>query len=322
MNPKTTRRNLLLAGLSMISSMACEQTKTPSVNAVTPTPVATMPQRLLGQTGLSLPILGLGGAGRTPLSKSGQEKAAIELIEAAFRLGIRYFDTAANYGPSEDYLGQGLRPYRRQVILASKTDQRNRDGAWQELEKSLKRLNTDYLDIWQLHHVSFKTELDQIFQKNGAIQAVKEAQEQGVIRLAGITGHHEPEIIVEGLRRYPFDMTLICLNAAEIHHPRSFASTVLPVTQEKNIGVIAMKIPAYGRLFQPNLLEKMDQAMGYVLSLKGVHSCIIAAENVAQLESNIKVADAYQMLSQNQMKEIEQKTASAWQEMTFFRQWT
>ncbi|MGK7933071.1 MAG: aldo/keto reductase [Microcystaceae cyanobacterium] len=320
MSHRTTRRNLLLSAMTMMGSIACKRQENQSL--AMPIPTKPMPERPLGKTGLSLPLLGLGGAGKTPLSKWGEEKNSYDLIEAAIRLGIRYFDTAANYGPSEDYLGVALRPYRPQIILASKTAQRNRDGAWRELEKSLKRLNTDYLDIWQLHHVSFMEELDQIFAKNGAVKAIEEAKEQKLIRFSGITGHHEPDVIAEGIGRYPFDMTLISLNASDIHHPRPFSSTVLPTAQEKEVGVIGMKIPAYGRLLKQGGLNGMEEAMGYVLSLEGVNSCIIAAENIPQLTSNVKVAQNYQSLDSIAMEKIEQKTVNLWQETTFFRQWT
>ena len=284
--------------------------------------INTMPERVLGNTGVSLPIFGLGGAGRTPLSKQGQEQEAIALVERALSLGIRYFDTAASYGPSEDYLGKVLPAHRADIFLASKTGVRDRDGAWRELERSLNRLNTDYLDLWQLHHVSFHEELDQIFSNTGAGKALEEAKEQKLVRFSGITGHHEPDVIAAGLRRYRFDTALVSLNAADVHHPRPFAPTVLPVAQEKNVGIIAMKVPAYGRLFKPGVLKGMDQALGYTMSLPGVHCCIVAAETPEQLAANVEVARAFQPLDQAEMKAIEQLTASAWEDNTFFRQWT
>ncbi len=235
---------------------------------------------------------------------------------------IKYYDTAASYGASEEQFGQVLPPYRASIYLNSKTAARDYDGAWQELERSLKRLNTDYLDCWQLHHVSFMEELDEIFSDKGAIKAIEEAKDQGLIKFAGITGHHEPDIIAEGLRRYNFDTTLISLNAADIHHPRPFSTEVLPVAQEKNVGVIAMKVPAYGRLFKPGILSSMEQAMGYSLSLPGVHCCVIAAENPQQLQSNVTVAQNYTALNKAQMAEIEQLTANAGEDGAFFRKWT
>jgi len=106
-----------------------------------------LPERILGKTGEPLPLFGLGGAGKTPLSWGGAESEAIAIIERALELGIRYFDTAASYGPSENYLGKVLPAHRSQVFLATKTAARDRDGAWRELERSLQRLQTDYKEI-------------------------------------------------------------------------------------------------------------------------------------------------------------------------------
>ncbi|NEP26643.1 aldo/keto reductase [Moorena sp. SIO3I6] len=328
MTPKTTRRKFIVTSVAaaggIVGSAAWHQQQSQlSAKAAIQLPTAaTMPERVLGKTGVKVPIFGLGGAGQTPLSKMNREADAVAQIEAALQFGIRYFDTAASYGPSENYMGKVLPPYRSNLFLATKTAQRDRDGAWRELERSLKRLQTDSIDLWQLHHVSFHETLDQIFSSNGAIKAFEEAKEQGIVKYLGITGHHEPDVIAEGLRRYPFDTTLISLNAADVHHPRPFAKTVLPVAREKNVGVVAMKVPAYGKLFKNGVLDGMEQAMGYVLSLEGVHCCIIAAESVEQLESNFKVAQAFQSLSSAQMTAIETRTASAWEDNTFFRKWT
>lgn len=322
---KTTRRKFLastaavagsIVGVAAISHNQSGTSKPPAP------PAGTMPERILGKTGVKVPIFGLGGAGQTPLSKNGQEKESVAIIEAALQLGIRYFDTAASYGPSEDYLGKVLPPYRERIFLASKTHARDRDGAWQHLERSLARLKTDYLDLWQLHHVSYKEEIEEIFSKNGAIKAIEEAKQQKLIRFTGITGHHEPDVIAEGLRRYPFDTTLICINAADIHHPRPFITGVMPIARQKNVGVIAMKVPAYGRLFKNGILDGMHQALGYSLSVPGVHCCVVAAETVEQLESNIKVARAYKPLSEAEMAAIARRTAVAWQDNTFFRAWS
>jgi len=288
----------------------------------TATPPAMMPERELGRTGVRVPIFGLGGAGQTPLSTDGAERDSVALLQRALELGIRYFDTAASYGPSEDYLGKVLPPHRSQLFLASKSAVRDRDGAWRELERSLTRLNTNYLDLWQLHHVSFVQELDTIFGRDGAIHALEAAMQQKLVRFAGITGHHDPTVIAQGLRRYPFHTALIPVNAADKHHPHPFIPVVLPVAQQRNVAVIAMKVPAYGRLFKPGGLEGMHQAMGYTLSQPGVNCCIIAAETVAQLEHNISVARAFQPLSATDIAAIEQRTAAIWEDSTFFRAWT
>ncbi|MGD1936947.1 MAG: aldo/keto reductase [Cyanophyceae cyanobacterium] len=337
---KSTRRKFLATSLTTgLGVIGCANGRSPDLSQVSAEarspqePIAKsdntksdnigpMPKRKLGRTGIELPVLGLGGAGQTPLSNPGQEKAAVEQIQRAWELGIRYFDTAASYGPSEEHLGKVLPNYRQDVFIASKTAIFDRDGAWRQLERSLKRLNTEYLDLWQFHHVSFEEELDEIFGANGAAKALEEAQEQGIVKFSGITGHHEPDVIAEALRRYPFDHTLIPVNAAEIHHPRSFIPGVLPIAQEKNVGVTAMKVPAYGRLFRSGVLDGMEQALGYTLSQKGVHCAIIAAEDVAQLEGNTRVASEFQPLDEVALKKLEQRTASAWEESSFYRRWT
>ena len=297
--------------------------KTRSQSAFSPSTGPTaIPKRQLGRTEVSLPILGLGGAGHTPLSKPEKEREALEQIQTALELGIRYFDTAAGYGPSESYLGKVLPPHRNEIFLASKTAVRDRDGAWRQLERSLRRLNSDYLDLWQLHHVSFASELDTLFGSNGAIKALEEAREQGLVRFSGITGHHEPAIIAEGLRRYPFHHALIPINAADPHHPRPFIPSVLPLAQEQNVGITAMKVPAYGRLLKPGVLNGMHEALGYALSQPGVHCAIIAAKTIAQLQENVRVAREFQTLGASTLAAIEQRTAAVWQDNTFFRAWT
>ncbi len=320
MTGKRTRRNFLTTTVAIAGGIIGCKTgqKNTTSNAAPP---SSMPEKILGNTGVKVPIFGLGGAGKTPLSWD-NEKDAVVIIEKALELGIRYFDTAASYGPSEDYLGKVLPSHRAQLFLASKTDKLDRDGAWRELERSLKRLKTDYLDLWQLHHVSFNQELDTIFSASGAIKAMEEAIQQKIIRFTGITGHHEPKVIAEGLRRYPFHTTLIPVNAADKYHPRPFLPVVLPVARQKNVGVIAMKVPAYGRLFKPGGLTGMEQALGYSMSQPGVHCCVVAAENVQQLEGNVKVARAFQQLSTKELAKIEQRVAGIWQDSTFFRAWT
>lgn len=327
MKAPRTRRFFLIAALTSLGvtlgALLRRKPATISSSPLSQSPLpAKMPERILGKTGISLPILGLGGAGQTPLSWDGKEKEARAIIETAISLGIRYFDTAASYGPSEDYLGKVITPYRRDIFLATKTSARDRDGAWRDLERSLERLRTDYLDLWQFHHVSFAEELEQIFSPQGASRALEEAREQKIVRFSGITAHHEPEIVVSALERYPFDTTLISINAADIHHPRPFSTKVLPVALAHNVGVIAMKVPAYGKLLQAGVLKGMEQAMGYVLSLEGVHSCIIAAENPEQLSANVRVAQAFQVLSQQDLQAIELLSAQVWEQNTFFRRWT
>lgn len=346
-HPKLTRRHLLFTALSTASVFGTialgkrshffphapsesnanaqpspiQSGAQPEVIRAVSVPPTSIPQRILGGTGIMVPIFGLGGAA-SPLSRYDQEPQAIEIIERALDLGIRYFDTAANYGPSEERLGKVLPPYRQDLFLASKTAKRDRDNAWRELETSLTRLQTDRLDLWQFHALTREWDLDTLLdRKQGAILAAEEAQEQGIIRHTGITGHYDPHLIAEGLRRYPFDTALIPVNAADIHNPVPFITQVLPIAQQNNVGIIAMKVPAYGRLLQPGVLTSMSQAMGYTLSQPGVHSCIIAADNLMQLEENVQAAVSFRPLDPTALVAMEQKTQPVWEENSFFRDW-
>lgn len=338
---KSTRRQFLTttaaAAGSVVGSAACSGLLSPADHAAAPLPspeaktelVANtaaaspglLPVRQLGRSQLTLPILGLGGSA-SPLSRTGAEAEAIALIEQAHAGGIRYFDTAANYGPSEERLGQVLPAVRSEVIIATKTSHRDRDGAWRQLERSLQRLQTDYLDLWQFHAITHDWDIDTLLHpESGAIKAAEEARDQGIIRAIGITGHHNPDIFVKALNRYPFDTALIPVNAADRHTPRPFIDTVLPVAQQHNTGIIAMKVPAYGRLFQPGALAGMAEALGYAMSQPQVHCGIVAADTSAQLAENIAAAKAFQPLAAAALQDIEQRAGTVWQEASFFRRW-
>lgn len=285
-------------------------------------PTTAMPERPFGNTGLVLPVLGLGGSA-SPLSRSSDEAEALAIIQRALDLGIRYFDTAANYGPSEEFLGKVLPSRRADVAIATKTSQRDYDGAWRELERSFQRLGTDTIDLWQFHALTYDWDLNTLLnQQTGAIRAAQEAQQQGLVSHVGVTGHNNPGIIVAALQRYPFDAALVPINAADRHTGRPFITTLLPVAQRQNTAIIAMKVPAYGRLFKEGVLSGMGEAMGYTLSQPGVHTCIIAAETVEQLEENVAAARAFQPMNAEALVAIEQRTAPVWEENSFFRRWT
>lgn len=174
--------------------------------------------RPLGKTGALVEAVSLGGEGI--LRTTGRDREAVPMIQA-LRLGVRYCDTAPAYSGSQDYYGAAFREAgkeaRDKVFLASKTHVRDRDGALRLLDDSLKRIGTDRLDLWQLHDLRDAEDLDAIFGKGGAIEAVEKAKSEGRVRFVGITGHHDPAILVEAMRRYPVDTVLCAMNP---EHPR------------------------------------------------------------------------------------------------------
>src|SRR5436305_3123055 len=167
-----------------------------------------------------------------------------------------------------DYYGAALGERRREIFLASKTHARTRAGSLRLLDESLRRLRSDHLDLWQLHDLRTTHDLDQIFARGGALEALLEARSAGRVRFLGLTGHHDPAILLEAMRRFDFDTLLVALNAADVHS-LSFIRTVLPEARRRKMGVIGMKVCAQTRLLGR---LSMAEAMGYVLSLPGVSS--------------------------------------------------
>jgi aryl-alcohol dehydrogenase-like predicted oxidoreductase len=273
-----------------------------------------IPRRPLGKTGLNVTILGLGGES---LLKTDDYDSAVNLVRSAYMAGINYFDTAPGYYPSEIRVGNGLQGVRRNIILASKTEDRTYDGSWASLEKSLKNLKTDYLDIWQIHHIDHTDEVNQVFGAKGALKALQEAKEQGVVRFLGITSHYDPEPVVEAVRRFPFDTALVAVNAADVHK-NSFIKGFLPRAVEQGIGIIGMKVCSRGRIFEPTALNSMKQALDYVWTLP-VATAIVGHDNLKQLAENVMLARSFQPLATAEMEELEKKTKNYANLALFFR---
>lgn len=265
---------------------------------------ASLPRRTLGRTGRQVSIFGLGGEGVLRTHGRGTEAAAV--IHAALDAGVTYCDTAPAYSSSQDYYGAALGERRDGIFLASKTHERTRDDSLRLLENSLKRLRTDHLDLWQLHDLRAPMDLDRVFARGGAIEALREAREQGLVRHLGLTGHHDPEILLEAMRRFSFDTLLVALNAADVHR-LSFARSVLPEAARQGLGVIGMKVLGAGTLVGPGRL-RVDQAMGYVLSLPGVSTVIVGCANPDEVRQNAEAARSFQTMPEAKARELEART--------------
>jgi len=277
-----------------------------------------MPERPFGKTGHNVRLFSLGGQATIERPDTDAESDAI--INRAIDLGVNYIDTAAAYGRgiSQTYIGRVMATRRDEVFLATKTHNRTRDGSLQLLEQSLASLQTDHLDLWQLHNISQIEQLDQIFADDGAIHALLEAREQGIVKNLGITGHANPDVLMEGLRRFEFDTILMALNPADRYH-RPFMDELLPEANRRQMGVIAMKIPARGRIFKEGGLTSMKEALTWTMS-QPISTVIVGCDTVAQLEENISVAAGFQPLNSAQMAAIEAKVADYPGEASFFKE--
>jgi len=276
-----------------------KRTPEPAAEAIPATP---LPRGPLGRTGQQVTLFGLGGEG--VLRTHGRTAEAVRVIQRALDQGVNYCDTAPAYADSMDYYGAALGERRRDIFLVCKTPDRSRDGSLRLLDDSLRRLRTDHLDLWQLHDLRTQGDLDRIFAKGGALEALLQARDEGRVRFLGITGHHDPAILLEAMRRFSFDTVLVALNAADVHR-LSFINTVVAEAHRRGMGVIGMKVTAQGRLLD---LLTMEEAMGYVLSLPGVSNVIIGCRTPAEVDANARIARQWLRFDDEKLRALELRT--------------
>lgn len=279
---------------------------------------AKMSTRPLGKTGHQVCLFSLGG--QSTLETPNREDESLAIINRAIDLGVNYIDTAAAYGRgvSETYIGQVMKSRRWEVFLATKTNDRSYDGSMRLLERSLKQLQTDHLDLWQNHNVRTQDDLDRMFAKDGAIKAMEKARDEKTVRFLGITGHRDPFILKKGIEQYPFDSILMALNAADKHNA-SFIDNLLPVAVEKKMSIVGMKIPARGRIFKEGGLSTMEQAMRYVLTLP-VSTVIVGITTLAELEENVRIAQNFKPCTADEMKKMEELTKPYYSDASWFKE--
>lgn len=274
---------------------------------------STISTRPLGKTGRHVTLFGLGGEG--VLRTWGQDKAAARVISRALDQGVTYCDSAPAYAGCLDYFGATLGERREQVFLASKTHDRSRDGSLKLLDQTLARLRTDHLDLWQLHDLRTMDDLNRIFGKGGASEALVQAKAEGRVKHLGITGHHDPAILLEAMRRFAFDTVLVAINAADVHR-LPFIATVVAEAHKQNMGVIAMKVCAQGRVLTQ---LSMAEALGYVWSIPGVSLAIVGCETPAEVDENAEIARAFQPFGHEKLRELEARTAREALQMGYFK---
>ena len=246
-----------------------------------------METRPFGKTGQSFPILSFGGQ-RIVDGHHCTADQAVEIVNTAIDRGIRYFDTAWIYseGQAEARMGKVVKHRRSEMWIATKTWDTTRDGARRQLETSLSRLNTDHVDEWRFHNVYDYARLDAFTGKGGALEAALRAREEGLVRNISISCHTDPQILVEALRRFPFDSALMALSALD-HFMLSFAEEFLPVADAKGVATIAMKVLGLG-----SLTHEVERSLRYAFSLP-VSTVIVGMETMAQLEQNLAIAESF-----------------------------
>ncbi len=274
---------------------------TTSAAAAAPSPNLKLPQRRLGKTGVEVSSLALGGVIGMQLPPSADHDPAA-IADTALDLGITYFDTSPDYnnGQSETNYGQVLARRRKEVFLATKTNDRTYDGTLRSIEQSLKRLRTDRVDLLQIHGVSANEDLDAWGKPGGVVAALHKLREQKVIRFMGLTGHDSATKLRQAIEMYEFDTLLTTLNPVSRRLP--FREQLLPVANQKQMGVIAMKVMGGGNgcLATGNPLQKVlrpyhDQTphqvsapllLRYTLGLP-ISVGVVGVASLEQLKANI-----------------------------------
>jgi len=272
-------------------------------------------ERTLGRTGARVPPVSLGGEGI--LRTTGRAKEAVPVILEALRLGVRYCDTAPAYQQSQDYYGEAFRAAgaaaRNGVFLASKTHERTRERALRLLDDSLRRLGTDRLDLWQMHDLRDPRELDVMCGKGGALEAAAEAKRDGRVRFVGLTGHHDPDVLLEAMRRFAFDSLLVSINPADARY-RPFLPTVVAEARRQGMGVVGMKVLAAGRLLH-------EAPASDLIRYGAAHAdtVIVGCSSVAEVRANLAVNGAFVPMNDEERRALERRVRARAEDYDYFK---
>jgi aryl-alcohol dehydrogenase-like predicted oxidoreductase len=226
----------------------------------------TIPLRDFGATGIAATQVGLGGEGI--LRTFNRQTEARQVLLEALEEGITYFDSARVYAGSEGYYGElwGERPHERsRVFQATKSASRDKQGALADLEMSLKRLNVSHVDLWQIHDVRTRQDIEAIEGPSGALEAFLEAKSSGRVKFIGVTGHHDPSILQEAVNRWPVDAVMLPVNPVE-GVLGGFVDSVIETAAQKGIAIIAMKTLGAGHYVSPEAGVTAELLFRYALS--------------------------------------------------------
>jgi len=218
-------------------------------------PGYNLPKRVLGKTGEKLSIIGFGAI----MLNDNPQDFANEMVAKAYELGVNYYDVAPNYGNAQEKLGPALKPYRKNCFLACKTHERGAEGAQKTLEDSLRKLETDYFDLYQLHALSSVDQVNQAFGPGGAMETVVKAKKEGKIKHVGFSAH-SVEAALLAMKNYDFDSILFPINFA-CWHTGDFGPQVYAEAEKRGMGILALKAMALTPLEKGE--QKFDKNVWY-----------------------------------------------------------
>ncbi len=270
-------------------------------------PDSAIPQRPLGRTNIKVSALTLGGH---HLGNTKSEHESLQIINEAFDGGVTTFDNCWEYhnGVTEEILGKGLRGKRDRAVVMTKvcTHGRDKNLGMQMLEQSLRRLQTDHLDIWQIHGVTFYNDPELFIRPNGAAEALALAKKQGKVRAVGFTGHKDPRIHMLMLQTgFPFDTCQFPLNPMDANF-RSFETQVLPECQRRGIAVLGMKpMGGTGDMITSGALTA-EEALRYAMTLP-VATTVSGIDKLEVLHQNLSVAQNFQPMTPEEMSALRRR---------------
>jgi uncharacterized protein len=271
----------------------------------------TLPTRVLGKTGISLPILGFGTA---QAGKRLTRREAVHLFEAALNAGVKYFDTApefAGYGKAQEQLGHLLKMRRQEIFLVTKCYDPTYDGALKLLERNLKELQTDYADLVFVHSLGAdKMDPAVVFGRKGAYSGVVKAKSLGLTKFIGLSGHNRPGRFADAIQRVEVDVLLNVVNFAD-RHTYNFEERVWTIANRLNLGLIAMKVfggeqKSGGSSLSHCLMpfSHLDMAFRYALSVPQVTCAVIGMATPGELKDNLRRARAFTPLNDREGKNL------------------
>ena len=261
----------------------------------------TIANRLFGKSGPAVSQVGLGGEG--VLRTFGRVREASAVIEEAAGQGITYFDTAPAYSGSQSYYGSFWRshyPLRASIFQTSKSAERSYEGARADLDSSLETLGLDRLDLWQIHDVRTSQDIEEIEGQGGALQAFLEAKESGLVRFLGVTGHHDPRILLYAVENWPVDSVLLPVNPAEAVLD-GFLNRVMPAAMDRGLAVIGMKVLGGSHYLSPQHGVTAELLLRFALS-QPISTAIVGCSSPAEVAGLAKVGRDFQPLSDGEEK--------------------